>query len=88
MPPTRGISCLSLVLYGIRIGSEGQCCNQNLKIFKISQAVCFPYWYQEKVRRQTVRSITLQLLTPVVLLALLFNITKFIAISPLGTSSS
>ena len=23
MPPTRGISCLSLVLYGIRIGSEG-----------------------------------------------------------------
>ena len=50
--------------------------------------MCFPYWYQEKVRRQTVRSITLQLLTPVVLLALLFNITKFIAISPLGTSSS
>ena len=52
------------------------------------QAVCFPYWYQEKVRRQTVRTITLQLVTPVVLLALLFNITKFIAISPLGTSSS
>ena len=25
MPPTRGISCLSLVLYGIRIGSEGLC---------------------------------------------------------------
>ena len=23
MPPTKGISCLSLVLYGIRIGSEG-----------------------------------------------------------------
>ena len=23
MPPTRGISCLSLVLYGIRMGSEG-----------------------------------------------------------------
>ena len=23
MPPTRGISCLSLVLYGLRIGSEG-----------------------------------------------------------------
>ena len=23
MPPTRGISCVSLVLYGIRIGSEG-----------------------------------------------------------------
>ena len=27
MSPTRGISCLSLVLYGIRIGSEGLDCS-------------------------------------------------------------
>ena len=46
--------------------------------------MCFPYWYQEKVRRHTVKTITIQLITPVLILALLFNITKFIAISPLG----
>ena len=32
MPPTRGISCLSLVLYGIRMGSEG-----------LAQVVCAYY---------------------------------------------
>ena len=30
MPPTRGISCLSLVLYGIRIGSEGHHSDYNI----------------------------------------------------------
>ena len=61
---------------------------KSLMFVLLVQAVCFPYWYQEKVRRQTVKTITCQLVTPVVLLALFFNITKFIAISPLGTSPS
>ena len=48
------------------------------------QAVCFPYSYQEKTRRQTTKAITLQLVSPVLVLSLLLNVTKFIAITPLG----
>ena len=45
-------------------------------MISVIQAVCFPYWYQEKIRRHTVKSLTIQLVTPVLLLALLLNITK------------
>ena len=36
MPPTRGISCLSLVLYGIRKGSEGLV---TMKYFQVLEVV-------------------------------------------------
>jgi len=48
------------------------------------QAVCYPHYYQERTSNKSLRLLTFIHVFPVIVLSLLFNITKFISIFPLG----